>query len=125
MKPFAAAVPLLLCAGLASAQTPPDPRAIPATAEDQAAQRRNAEQQIELLNRQLAALTQIVNQNQRGLVVYPISLALPGPINCQGNCIAAVTAICNAVRYPKAFVYPAVVPSGVVGDYVNGICTGL
>ena len=124
MRLLAACLLILLGACSAQAQTSPaDKSTAPLTQSPNAASDAAA-LQIELLNRQIALLSQLLAQNQRGLVVYPIALVLPGPIACEGDCRATVETICRAVRYPNAYAYPATVPSGLVGTYVNGVCYG-
>jgi hypothetical protein len=120
------ATPLLLLAGLgpAPAQTPPDKSGTAPLTRDGADLRDAAQAGLDLLAKQNALLSQILAQSQRGLVTYPIALALPGPINCLGNCRATVAAICQAVKYPNSYSYPATVPADAVGLYANGVCYG-
>lgn len=125
MRSLAACAILFLGVGAAVAQAPPQPdKGIAPLSPDRNEMRAATETQIEMLNKQVALLSQLVAQNQRGLVTYPIALALPGPINCQGNCRAAVADICQAVKYPNSYTYPALVGGNAIGVYVNGICYG-
>ncbi len=84
----------------------------------------NTDAQIAVMSKQLDALNQLILQNQRGLIVYPTTFALPGPINCGDNCLETVSRICGTLRYPKSYVYPALVTSAVIGTFVNGVCYG-
>ena len=118
---------LLLSVAPVAAQTPPprpDDKSTAPLTQNQTDMRDAAQIEIELLNRQNQLLSQMLSQNQHGLVTYPVAMPLPGPINCLGNCRGTVAAICQAVRYPNSFVYPATVPADTVGAYVNGICFG-
>lgn len=124
MRSFAACCLLLLGGATASAQTPPDAKGTAALTQNQNDMRDAAAAQVDLLTRQNALLSQIIAQNARGLVTYPIAFALPGPINCQGNCRATVAALCQTVRYPNSTAYPATVPADTIGNYVNGVCYG-
>ena len=122
MRPLLASVLLLLVqTGMVVAQTQPDVKSLPT---EQTPAPANTDAQIVLMNKQLDALNQLIVQNQRGLIVYPTTFALPGPINCGDNCLATVTRICGALRYPKTYVYPALVTSQVIGTFVNGVCYG-
>lgn len=124
MRSFAACCLLLLGSATASAQTPPDAKGTAALTQNQNDMRDAAAAQVDLLTRQNALLSQIIAQNARGLVTYPIAFALPGPINCQNNCRATVAALCQTVRYPNSTAYPATVPADTIGTYVNGVCYG-
>lgn len=120
------AAPLLLLAAFApaAAQTPPDRGSTAPLTRDGGDLRDALAAQIDLLAKQNALLSQILAQSQRGLVTYPIAFALPGPINCGGNCRATVAAICQTVKYPNSYAYPATVPADAVGLYANGVCYG-
>ena len=116
---------LILTAAPAAAQQPPaDSKSTAPLTQNQTDLRDAAAVQIELLNRQNQLLEQMLAQTQRGVVTYPISMPLPGPINCQGNCRLTVAAICRTVKYPNSIVYPATVPGDTIGAYVNGVCYG-
>lgn len=126
MRSFAVCAAILLGIGAAAAQTPPPPdskNTAPLTS-NQNDMRDAAAIQIELLTRQNALLSQLLAQYQRGLVTYPIAMPLPGPINCLGDCRRTVAAICQTVKYPNSYVYPASVPADTVGNFVNGVCYG-
>lgn len=124
MRTLAACCVLLLGLAPCGAQTPPDAKGTAPLTQGQNDLRDAAAAQIDLLTRQNALLSQMIAQNQRGIVTYPIALALPGPINCQGDCRATVAALCRTVRYPNAAVYPATVPADAIGTYANGVCYG-
>ena len=121
MRLWAASVLLLVLTSMAVAQPQPDVKPSPS---DQTPAPTSTDAQIVLMSKQLDALNQLIVQNQRGLIVYPTTFALPGPINCGDNCLATVTRICGALRYPKSFIYPALVTSQVIGTFVNGVCYG-
>ncbi len=116
-----ASVLLLVRAAAAVAQPQPDAKPSPS---EQSPAPTNTDAQIVLMSKQLDALNQLIVQNQRGLIVYPTTFALPGPINCGENCLATVTHICGALRYPKSYIYPALVTSQAIGTFVNGVCYG-
>ena len=121
MRLWAASVLLLVQTSMVLAQAQPDIK--PPTSEQLPAPA-NTDAQIAMMGKQLDALNQLLLQNQRGLIVYPTTFALPGPINCGDNCLATVTHICGALRYPKTYIYPALVTSQVIGTFVNGVCYG-
>ncbi len=106
-----------------AAQTP-DSKSVAPLSPDGSDARLAAELQIDLLNKQLAALSELNAQYRRGMVTYPIALALPGPIKCQVDCRGTVEEICRTVKYPNSLAYPATVPADAVGVYVNGVCYG-
>lgn len=124
MRPLAACCALFLGIAAASAQTRPDAGSTAPLTANPGDLRDAAAAEVELLTRQNALLSQLLAQNQRGLVTYPIAFALPGPINCQGDCRATVAALCRSVRYPNSTAYPATVPADTVGTYANGVCFG-
>ncbi len=124
MRTLSACFLLLLGSAAASAQAPPDAKGTAPLTQNQNDLRDAAAAQIELLTRQNALLSQVIAQNARGLVTYPIAFALPGPINCQGDCRATVATLCRTVRYPNSATYPAIVTGDAIGVYVNGVCYG-
>ena len=121
MKLWAASVLYLVLTSMAVAQLQRDVKPSPS---DQTPAPTSSDAQIVLMSKHLDALNQLIVQTQRGLIVYPTTFALPGPINCGDNCLATVTRICGALRYPKSFIYPALVTSQVIGTFVNGVCYG-
>lgn len=121
MRLMIASVLLLVQTGMVVAQAQPD---VKPPSIDQPPAPPNADAQIAMMGKELDALNQLILQNQRGLIVYPTTFALPGPINCGDNCLATVTRICGALRYPNTYVYPALVTSQVIGTFVNGVCYG-
>ena len=121
MRLLLASVLLLIQISMVVAQPQPDVKPLSG---DQPPTPPNTDAQIVMMSKQLDALNQLILQNQRGLIVYPTTFALPGPINCGDNCLATVTRICGALRYPKTYMYSAVAPPEVIGNFVNGVCYG-
>ena len=121
MRLLLASMLLLVWTSMVLAQVQPDAKP---PSGDQTPAPTNTDAQIAMMGKELDALNQLILQNQRGLIVYPTTFALPGPINCGDNCLATVTRICGALRYPKTYVYPALVTSQVIGTFVNGVCYG-
>ena len=78
MRLLLASVLLLVQTNMVLAQAQPD---IKPPSSDQTPAPPNTDAQIAVMGKQLDALNQLILQNQRGLIVYPTTFALPGPIN--------------------------------------------